>query len=55
MGNFSLEGLCCFSVLRSREAAACITAVGLQSHSSVSKGTSPSAYIWPFCLGAISF
>lgn len=30
MGNFSLEGLCCFSVLLSREAAACITAVGLQ-------------------------
>lgn len=43
MGNFSYswEDLCCFSVLLSREAAACITAAGLQSHSSVSKGTSP--------------
>lgn len=42
MGHFcSWEGLCCFSVLLSREAAACITAVGLQSHSSVSKGTFP--------------
>lgn len=43
MGNFSYswEGLCCFSVLLSREAAACITAAGLQSYSSVSKGTSP--------------
>lgn len=42
IGHFySWEGLCCFSVLLSREAAACITAVGLQSHSSVSKGTFP--------------
>lgn len=53
MGNFfaSWESLCCFSVLLSREAAACITAVGLQSHSSDSKGTFPKCLHLAFLPG----